>query len=165
MDPLIVIEYIRTSVEIIINMNQKPAEGGESGLAASARVVPKDYEEIIQKLEGDVRSHIRVEQQMRLHIENIQDKLEHADRARDKTKSQYKEEMQEVKREKRRLDDLLTIREKELAQLANKMHEKELLIGGLEAKVQESKGNLEKKVRSLEKKYENTLANLFKELQ
>ena len=70
-DPLIIIEYIRTSVEIIMNMSQKPSDPNESGIVGSARAVPKDYEEIIQKLEGDVRSHIRVEQQMRLHIENI----------------------------------------------------------------------------------------------
>ena len=32
---------------------------------------PKQYEDIIIKLEGDIRSHIRIEQQMRLHIENV----------------------------------------------------------------------------------------------
>ena len=41
---------------------------------------PKEYEEAIQKLEGDVRMHIRVEQQMRLHIENLQQKIEDIER-------------------------------------------------------------------------------------
>ena len=29
------------------------------------------YEQIIQKLESDVRQHIRLEQQLKLHIESI----------------------------------------------------------------------------------------------
>lgn len=39
-----------------------------------------DYEQMIQKLEGDVRNHIRIEQQLKLHIESIQNKLEEAER-------------------------------------------------------------------------------------
>ncbi len=33
---------------------------------------PKDYEIMVQKLEAEVRSHIRVEQQLKLHIESTQ---------------------------------------------------------------------------------------------
>lgn len=31
---------------------------------------------MLQKLEGDVRQHIRIEQQLKLHIESIQEKME-----------------------------------------------------------------------------------------
>lgn len=34
------------------------------------------YESIIQKLEGTIRQHIRVEQQQRLHIESLTQKIE-----------------------------------------------------------------------------------------
>lgn len=37
---------------------------------------PKEYELMIQKLEGDIRNHIRVEQQLKLHIETVHNKLE-----------------------------------------------------------------------------------------
>ena len=37
---------------------------------------PKQYEKVIQKLEADVRNHIRVEQQLKLHIETVHNKLE-----------------------------------------------------------------------------------------
>lgn len=40
-----------------------------------------EYEEMIQKLENDVRTHIRVEQQLKLHIESIQNKLEEMEKA------------------------------------------------------------------------------------
>jgi len=33
--------------------------------------VPHKYEKQLQKLEADVRQHIRVEQQLKLHIESI----------------------------------------------------------------------------------------------
>ena len=37
---------------------------------------PKEYEKVIQKLEADVRNHIRVEQQLKLHIETVHNKME-----------------------------------------------------------------------------------------
>lgn len=37
---------------------------------------PKEYEEIIQNLEGDVRKHIRIEQQLKLHIETVEGQLD-----------------------------------------------------------------------------------------
>ena len=45
---------------------------------------PKEYEEVIIKLEGDIRMHIRVEQQMRLHIENLQQRIEDLERENEK---------------------------------------------------------------------------------
>ena len=32
---------------------------------------PKHYEEMLIKLEGDIRMHIRIEQQLKLHIESV----------------------------------------------------------------------------------------------
>lgn len=37
---------------------------------------PKDYENMVQKLEAEVRNHIGVEQQLKLHIETMQSKIE-----------------------------------------------------------------------------------------
>jgi hypothetical protein len=37
---------------------------------------PKVYEEIIVGLEADVRKHIRIEQQLKLHIESIESRLD-----------------------------------------------------------------------------------------
>ena len=41
---------------------------------------PKEYEIWIQKLESDVRTHIRVEQQLKLHIETVHGKMEELER-------------------------------------------------------------------------------------
>ena len=59
---------------------------------------PKDYEIMLQKLEAEIRNHIRVsnniyftyiqtEQQLKLYIENIQYKMEEAEKGKSTTKS------------------------------------------------------------------------------
>jgi len=45
---------------------------------------PKVYEEIIIGLEGDVRKHIRIEQQLKLHIETIEYKLDELENENEK---------------------------------------------------------------------------------
>ena len=37
---------------------------------------PEVYEKLIQDLESDVRKHIRVQQQLKLHIESVEDRIE-----------------------------------------------------------------------------------------
>ena len=45
---------------------------------------PKIYEEIIQKLEADIRKHIRIEHQLKLHIESTEDRIEELERDQEK---------------------------------------------------------------------------------
>lgn len=47
-----------------------------SSISLSGKQVPEEYEKLIQKLEADVRGHIRVEQQLKLHIESVSQQLE-----------------------------------------------------------------------------------------
>ena len=44
----------------------------------------KEYEEVIQKFEGDIRKHIRIEQQMKLHSESLTQKIEDKEKEIDK---------------------------------------------------------------------------------
>jgi len=37
---------------------------------------PVIYEEVMQQLEADVRKHIRIEHQLKLHIESVEDRVE-----------------------------------------------------------------------------------------
>lgn len=50
--------------------------GGSSSVATQRDGPPKVYEEMIQILEADVRKHIRIEQQLKLHIETIESRLD-----------------------------------------------------------------------------------------
>jgi hypothetical protein len=104
------VEYIKTSIEILMNMrleeyqlmqaqknSKKPSlsRGGakpfqrdhppQLTLSSCESFVsldepPKDYELMLQKYEAEVRNHIKIEQQLKLHIEVLQDKLEDAEK-------------------------------------------------------------------------------------
>lgn len=54
---------------------------------------------------------------MRLHIENVQQRVEDLERAKSKHDLDFQDETAEIKREKRRLNDLLTLREEEIEKL------------------------------------------------
>ena len=45
---------------------------------------PRIYEELIQQLEADVRKHIRIEHQLKLHIESVEDRVEELERDMEK---------------------------------------------------------------------------------
>lgn len=99
LDSLTVLDYIRTSIEILMQLKnddgkETPKEGGRShrfardgdlnGGAASEfnstfqslDFPPKEYETQLQVSEAEVRNHIKVEQQLKLHIEVLQEKID-----------------------------------------------------------------------------------------
>ena len=68
-EPLLLVEYIQSSIEILLNIrNEENAlikvDGGDTDSVASgvssAKEIPKEYEKQIQLLEEEVRSHVRV---------------------------------------------------------------------------------------------------------
>ena len=68
-EPLLIIGYIKTSVEILMNLKAEEQElqkmerkeEGESLVSEKSQPEPpKKYEEMLQKLEDEVRTHIRV---------------------------------------------------------------------------------------------------------
>ena len=71
---------------------------------------------------------------------------------REKQKVEFEDQIKEIRREKRRLDDLLTIRENELEKIQSqsKQHDqKDTLIN-----------DLEKRIKHIEKKHEKIVAKL-----
>jgi len=54
---------------------------GESSQTSTTPPIPEDYEKMIQKLEADIRTHIRTEQQLKLHIESLNYQGDETERA------------------------------------------------------------------------------------
>ena len=48
----------------------------QSSVVSSGPICPSVYEKMIQDLEADVRKHIRIQQQLKLHIESMEDEME-----------------------------------------------------------------------------------------
>lgn len=69
-------------------------QNGENGGAASEfsstfqsiDFAPKEYEQQLQLYEAEVRNHIKVEQQLKLHIEVLQEKIDDLEKEREKFK-------------------------------------------------------------------------------
>lgn len=113
---------------------------------------PKEYEELIQKLEGDVRMHIRVEQQMRLHIENLQQRIEDLERENTSNLKKVKLEMKELKTEKKRLTELLNIKDEQLETAKRTSNDTSSI------------SRYKKKLKDLEYLYEARISELVEEL-
>jgi hypothetical protein len=69
-DPFTIIKYIKTSIDIIIDLKV------EEKIENSHSEEDNDYETMLRKLEGDVRGHIKLEHQLKLHSDNLQLKID-----------------------------------------------------------------------------------------
>lgn len=85
-DELIILDYIRSSVEILMNLKIEEHEeefeekvkkrikslwnDEHEALDSDCSEAPNNYETVIQKLEADVWNHISVEQQLKLYVES-----------------------------------------------------------------------------------------------
>ena len=143
-ETLALVEYIKTSIEILLNLKMDSSALTKQSFRHQVRVdtegtsqldnsqvtsssnftsvnggqqPPKAYEEMIQKLENDVRAHIRIEQQMKIAMEGLQQKLEDKDREKKQVKVEYKQYINELKQDKKRYVQLLELRDKEVERL------------------------------------------------
>lgn len=75
---------------------------------------PQDYEEVIQKFEGDIRKHIRIEQQMKLHSESLQQKIEDKEKEIDKINKSIVQLKDDFSREKKILNQIIENKDSEI---------------------------------------------------
>eukprot|EP00826_Nyctotherus_ovalis_P015247 TRINITY_DN14319_c0_g1_i22.p2 TRINITY_DN14319_c0_g1~~TRINITY_DN14319_c0_g1_i22.p2 ORF type:complete len:148 (+),score=37.48 TRINITY_DN14319_c0_g1_i22:423-866(+) len=62
-------------------MNLKPGENSTVPPKHHDEGQEEDYEQMLQRLEEEARDHIRIEQQLKLHIDSLQDKIEDMDKS------------------------------------------------------------------------------------
>eukprot|EP00826_Nyctotherus_ovalis_P043199 TRINITY_DN4522_c0_g3_i1.p1 TRINITY_DN4522_c0_g3~~TRINITY_DN4522_c0_g3_i1.p1 ORF type:complete len:150 (+),score=49.85 TRINITY_DN4522_c0_g3_i1:263-712(+) len=84
------LDLIRSSFETLAELKREDAD------------LQKDYEQMLQSLEEEARNHIRIEQQLKLHIDSLQEKLEEKEKVEEKLKAELKEktELSNVLKEK-----------------------------------------------------------------
>jgi len=94
-------------------------EDADPPLSASQKLEfepSKGYEQMLQKLEEEVRGHIRIEQQLKLHIDNLQAKSEEDEKSIMDLKAKIKEKNQKY--------EDLDSKYKELSAKYNKLEQK-----------------------------------------
>jgi hypothetical protein len=105
---------------IILQLNKQEKLAEENNLKESISTKSfttetlKDYEEVIQKFEGDVRKHIRIEQQMKLHSESLQQKIEDKEKEIDKINKGITNLKDDFISEKKLLNQIIEKQDKEL---------------------------------------------------
>ena len=82
-------------------------------------VVPSidEYERLIQKLEGDIRQHIRVEAQLKLHIESLMGNHEEKDRSQNGQLQMAVKMAQDLKAENMTLRKQVSTKNAKIAEL------------------------------------------------
>lgn len=75
LDTFLLLDYLQTTIEILINTKKENSEKNDEEANSIG------YEQMLQKLEAEIRNHIRVEQQLKLHIEGLNNKLEESQKS------------------------------------------------------------------------------------
>ena len=92
----VVLDYIRSIVEILISKqcDQSISKHANSQDNLNSAV---EYENMIQKLEEECRNHVGIEQQLKLSIDNMQEKLDESEINNEKLKTEVKDQTEECK--------------------------------------------------------------------
>ena len=117
---------------------------------------PTIYEELIQKYEGDIRNHIRIEQQMKLHSDSVINKLEDKEKQYDKFLEKMKRQEGKYKEFESALKAESKIIKEENEVLKKALEKKIEKILNLETHLKESSMNfakLENEMNSLKKNF------------
>lgn len=90
----------------------------------SASSIPhahREYERALRQLEQECRNHIKVEQQMKLHIEVLQEKVESLGKERDQAKKDMEKAGAEARAEAEKLTKIVKTLEEELTSKAERI--------------------------------------------
>jgi len=79
---------------------------------------PEEYEQQLQDYEAEVRNHIKVEQQLKLHIEVLQEKIDDLEREKKDWEARTQQEKSQLEKKlKHSFQKLLETRQAEIAKL------------------------------------------------
>lgn len=73
----------------------------DTGLSSTFKSIdlpPKEYEQQLQQYEAEVRNHIKVEQQLKLHIEVLNERIEEFEKEKEEMLSNAKNEFKDTEK-------------------------------------------------------------------
>jgi len=120
-----------------------------------------ELEKIVQKYEGEIRTHIQVEQQLKLYAESLQSKIEDSEKTRGDLLDQTKTMINDIKRDNQKLAETCKKLKDENKELVIKLKELEEIKHDYEGKLasfpllQERLNALEKHSRPSENSFYN----------
>jgi len=103
-----------------LKLNSERERGDPSEVShRSTSFPPKEYEEQLQKYEGEVRNHIKIEQQLKLHIDGLNEKIEELETTVKRAAKDAKKKEEELKKQLENKDASLGILEERIALLSS----------------------------------------------
>jgi len=145
-DPVILFQYIKA----IYDKNLEIRKEAEKEISQQKETGVNDYESLLQKLEAEVRQHIRIEQQLKLYVESTQAKLDDFKDLGDPTQiEEMKKNLEDVRSENALLNEKLKKRSNEIENYTKDLAHKSDIIRKLEQQL-ETLPILKNKIRELE---------------
>jgi len=145
-DPVILFQYIKA----IYDKNLEIRKDAEKEISQQKETGVNDYESLLQKLEAEVRQHIRIEQQLKLYVESTQAKLDDFKDLGDPAQiEEMKKNLEDVKSENVLLNEKLKKRSNEIENYTKDLAHKSDIIRKLEQQL-ETLPILKNKIRELE---------------
>ncbi|CAI2360094.1 unnamed protein product [Moneuplotes crassus] len=167
-----IVSYIKASIEILMNMKldeseyklreskyhpsskpyfrreDKPVE--ESKISSNSQYdVNREYEIAIQKLEADIRNHIRIEQQLKLHIESVHSKIEEIEERWHQAESDKIHQQRRFDQELSKLKDSLLQKNRTISQLTADLENEKKTSSEKSCKIEK----FEAKIKEVEQRY------------
>jgi len=147
LDTFLLVEYIQSSIEILMNLNENnqanklqkshkktfEIQNNEITEDNSELNLPPKFEAMLQKLEAEVRNHIRIEQQLKVHCEEQQFRIE------ENVRKQYDEHFQKLQNE----IDKLSEYKKKWEEASEKIHKMTINENKLNAELKQLRENLQ----------------------
>lgn len=103
-------------------MNSGRADNlNDTGLSSTFKSIdlpPKEYEQQLQQYEAEVRNHIKVQQQLKLHIEVLNERMEEFEKEKEEIYQNAKNEFKETEKKlKEKFQTLLDQKQSEIARI------------------------------------------------
>ena len=108
------LEHIAAAVKELMTAKRELHTQREADVDLDER---QRYERALQKVESEVRNHIKIEQQLKLHIEHLQQKIDDFEQSKASLTASYEKAMQEIRKDNAQLSDLLKSKDRELTDL------------------------------------------------
>ncbi|EAS02747.2 hypothetical protein TTHERM_00348370 (macronuclear) [Tetrahymena thermophila SB210] len=122
-----------------------------------------DYESCLQKLEAEVRQHIRIEQQLKLYAETTQEKLEQVTKEKDDLELKFKnvnlDQIKQIEKTNSQMIEQLNRKEEEYKQLQQQYNQKTDQLNEQEQTIQQLKAQVQQLQLSQQQQQNNHLTN------
>jgi len=164
-DPIWMLKYATHVLKLLDDIRKRELEHAEQVL--QRKIELDDYEFLLQKAEIDIKNHIRTEEELKLLVNSLTEKVEKYERNKGNLATNTINMLREVQTDNTDLIDMLKVKEQEVESLAKVLKQKDEVIKSYEERVL-TITILDHKLKSLQEKHareKEAMRKLYTEFQ